>query len=154
MKRCSTCELDKPPDDFYAGRRGAQCKACTRTANRERNAAQRALGRYDHRPYYEANKASYSARARTYRLHHYGITEADFAEMMDRQGGLCAIGAHPFGKRVCIDHDHACCPGTRSCGKCVRGLLCHSHNVALGLFKDDPASLRDALTYLGGDKHA
>lgn len=33
---------------------------------------------------------------------------------------------------VVVDHDHACCPGRQSCGRCVRGYVHHSCNVALG----------------------
>ncbi len=48
-----------------------------------------------------------------------------------------------------IDHDHACCPGSYSCGSCVRGLLCWACNVALGIVKDDPDVLKGLLAYLG-----
>jgi Recombination endonuclease VII len=47
-----------------------------------------------------------------------------------------------------IDHDHDCCPGQKACGKCFRGMLCHAHNVALGLFQDNPALLRKAAGYI------
>jgi len=36
-----------------------------------------------------------------------------------------------------VDHDHNCCPGTHSCGLCVRGLLCTQCNCAAGLLGDD-----------------
>jgi hypothetical protein len=34
---------------------------------------------------------------------------------------------------LCVDHDQACCPDEkRSCGNCIRGLLCLAGNTALG----------------------
>jgi hypothetical protein len=69
------------------------------------------------------------------------------------QGGRCAICGtdSPADVRIDrfhVDHDHACCPGSTSCGKCFRGLLCRACNTALGNFKDDPDILLAALSYL------
>ena len=36
----------------------------------------------------------------------------------------------------------------RSCGKCIRGLLCKSCNHALGYMKDNPDVLRAAADYV------
>ena len=72
---------------------------------------------------------------RTYNLSRYGLTQESFGRLLEDQDYACAMCSTPFedGQKVCIDHDHACCPeGKRSCGKCVRGLLCHDCNTALG----------------------
>ena len=74
---------------------------------------------------------------RTYKLKLMGLTPEQFAQTLEAQGNACAMCRTPFkkGKRICIDHDHACCPPTlpgRCCGKCVRGLLCLTCNVAVG----------------------
>lgn len=64
-----------------------------------------------------------------------------------------------FGCEICgsednlhVDHDHACCPGPMTCGKCFRGWLCSNCNTSLGLMKDDPERLRKAAKYLEGFK--
>ncbi|MGW0032132.1 endonuclease VII domain-containing protein [Streptomyces sp. NPDC003314] len=81
----------------------------------------------------------------------YRMPRGQYAEMMERQGGVCAICKQPdaTGLTLSIDHDHACCSGpAESCGKCVRGLLCTACNHGLGKFKDNPNLLRAAVAYL------
>lgn len=43
--------------------------------------------------------------------------------------------------KICVDHDHLCCPGSKSCGGCIRGLLCDDCNRGAGSCKDDPEIL-------------
>jgi hypothetical protein len=49
---------------------------------------------------------------------------------------------------LAVDHDHSCCPGKKSCGKCIRGVVHMACNIALGLMKDDPVMLRSAARYV------
>jgi len=74
----------------------------------------------------------------------------NYDELLAEQGGVCSICATsvPGGKgKFHVDHDHKCCPGKNSCGKCVRGLLCHKCNVGLGMFGDDLETLERAVGY-------
>lgn len=84
--------------------------------------------------------------------HLYGITVDEYCALLDRQDGACALCRRPAGStfELGVDHDHACCPGKRSCGKCVRGLLCDRCNRGLGYFRDDPEALLRAVLYLRG----
>ncbi len=64
-------------------------------------------------------------------------------------GYNCAICKRkPSNKPLSIDHNHACCPGGKTCGKCIRGLLCRRCNTVLGLVNDDASILLSALKYL------
>jgi hypothetical protein len=97
------------------------------------------------------------ARAR-WRRRVSNLSEADYQLMVAKQGGRCAIckrSDNPGRRTWYVDHDHACCSGAVSCGKCVRGLLCANCNAGLGMFKDSPEALIAALDYLkaGADDH-
>jgi hypothetical protein len=76
----------------------------------------------------------------------HGLTAGELSALRDDHNGRCAICQREA--ELCVDHDHACCSGTYSCGKCVRGLLCRSCNSGIGMFGDDPAALRRAIRYL------
>lgn len=66
-------------------------------------------------------------------LRKFNLTRAGYQALLEEQGGCCAICLRPPKKnRLAIDHDHACCPGSGSCGHCIRGLLCAGCNVQLG----------------------
>ena len=55
-----------------------------------------------------------------------GVTDADYAAMLEAQHGACAIegcNRTPKTRRFHVDHDHAT--------GYVRGLLCHWHNRIL-----------------------
>jgi dATP/dGTP diphosphohydrolase/recombination endonuclease VII len=68
------------------------------------------------------------------RLRAYNLSLSDYESILERQGGVCAICRQPPGDDVelSVDHDQRCCPAGKSCGKCVRGLLCHGCNMRLG----------------------
>ncbi len=96
----------------------------------------------------EAQRARYAANPRAYNLRYqHRMTEAQYDEMLARQGGRCAICCRS-AERLQVDHDHACCDSDKSCGECVRGLLCHMCNKALGLFGDSAEALLAAFAYV------
>lgn len=145
--RCSKCQEDKPQADFpksgdRAIGRPSYCKPC-----------QREWGR----AYREANREKIRAAAIRQRKERiarngqlelrrewnnslrsvFGITADEYDAMVADQGGRCGIcrRAEKLDRRLAVDHDRRCCPGKKSCGKCVRGLLCANCNLKLGAFE-------------------
>ncbi len=80
----------------------------------------------------------------------FHMTEQDYYVILEIQQGVCAICKNvcKTGKRLCVDHDHSCCPGVKSCGECIRGLLCRKCNTALGALNDDIGLFHVAIGYL------
>lgn len=90
------------------------------------------------------------ARWGLYILKTYNLTIQQYWALYEAQGGHCALCQRATGKakRLAIDHDHACCPGSTSCGRCVRGLLCGPCNKFLGHARDLIEFFQRCIDYL------
>jgi hypothetical protein len=134
-KVCIKCNIEKDlSSSFYQRVRAKDghentCIMCRRSAN--------ALA---HKNRYCPNKRRYQHLLKTYQ-----IDETEYERMLTKQDFRCAIcGSVTCGKSTdkyfAVDHCH-------KTGK-VRGLLCHPCNTALGSFKENVQSLRQAIDYL------
>jgi hypothetical protein len=132
----------------------SECKECSRAIRRAWYAANRESAIANVKRWQQENKDHLNAYRREYRKgrtatareghlrRKFGITQADYDALLERQGGGCAICGKPPGKiSLHVDHDH-------ETGE-VRGLLCVGCNNALGQFHDDPALLDRAIDYVG-----
>lgn len=77
----------------------------------------------------------------------FGLSVGAIERFESRQ--VCSIPSCGSTHLLRLDHDHSCCPGVGSCGKCVRGWLCHNCNSALGFVRDDENILDELKEYLG-----
>lgn len=84
-----------------------------------------------------ANPEYFRAREFRREMKKYSTTTEWYIEKLIFQNGLCAICGHLSHargsvQRLQVDHDHGCCDlKTKSCGKCLRGLLCAECNMLL-----------------------
>lgn len=133
---CRSCDKVKPPEEFHWRKndqgtprwRSRICKVCQNAYGSEW---------HDRNP---GKQREYWLRCM------YRLEVEDYDAMFAEQAGVCAICGSPPGKRsLAVDHDHACCPGAKSCGNCIRGLLCQRCNAMLGHFE---ANRESVLTYL------
>ena len=94
-------------------------------------------------PHNKVGNISKSDRRRYYKNHSlkkkFGITIEDFENMVSSQGSRCAI-CGSYTANLQVDHNHVT-------GE-IRGLLCLQCNMGLGLFKDNPQALKNAIDYL------
>ena len=143
-KRCTRCKEVRPASEF--GRSSAatatgltpQCLQCRRELVRdwrERNPRKR-------QAYRQLVKTKERAQA-------HGLTEAQYRQLLDSQGGVCAICGQPerrtrksTGVRLSLAVDHCHKTGR------IRGLLCGDCNYALGILDDDIERLESAVEYL------
>jgi hypothetical protein len=139
MKICSYCKLKKPTTEFYKNRSkksglSSYCTICVKKYVKKH-------------PPKRPRRANLDRTAGLKRT--YNITEEDYNKLLKNQGGKCAIcESFPTKRRLAIDHDKSCCSFSKSCGKCIRGLLCMTCNTGIGKFKDSIDELKKAIEYL------
>ena len=167
MKKCSRCKKNKSFSSFHKGSNNgysSYCKPCASEYNKTKVKRKRKRTYSDSRkmecrtcgvikPVSDYPKGRYSCKSCVSRQafvrnieKKYGITYDQWESMHNAQGNVCAICARK--EKLLVDHDHSCCAGQTSCGKCVRGLICFKCNVTLGLVGDDRTILAKMVAYL------
>lgn len=125
-RQCRLCLLAQPEAEFYKrrenGKLRTECRDCLKASDRRRR---------------ERDPEGTRRRRRQEHLRlRYGLSEADFRSKLEAQNFACAMCLLPFGQETPhVDHDHGCCPGVDTCGRCLRGLLCFRCNRTLGYFE-------------------
>ncbi len=129
VKVCPKCQVSKPTlDGFHLSKkssdgRASWCKVCTNSIKRQSR----------NRCYSQENKRKWALKSR------YGLTADQYAELLLKQGGACAV-CRSVVEKFHVDHCH-------NTGQ-VRGLLCHKCNIRLGGWDDLPWR-SSAMAYLG-----
>lgn len=146
MKECSKCGVLQLLEEFAVKNkntrtRNSWCSSCNREYQKE---------------HYRLNKDTYRIKVREWearnggtfgkRLRNYSMSEEEFKKLFSKHSGKCWICRESDATQ--IDHDHSCCSGPKSCGKCVRGVLCASCNAMLGKVKDSKDVFTRAIEYL------
>lgn len=145
VKVCTTCKIDKPLEEFTKSKFGkygktSKCKSCEAARFQKLKNTLKAAGKTTHN--------------NTHKRRHilkkvYGLSEVDYNKLLESQNKVCGIcklpelgtsGPKRTPKAMAVDHNHKT--------NAVRGLLCGMCNTALGLFKDDPRLLSEAINYL------
>jgi hypothetical protein len=147
VRQCLSCDEAKPLSSFYedhtvASGYQAVCRACR---GRERRVRYASMTSEQRELYTDQTWIAWIWR--TYRM-----TVEDFERLAEAQDWVCAICYQSPDTRLCVDHDHDCCLGKRSCGQCVRQLLCHYCNVIVGFVESGRATGADIDAYVNRHK--
>lgn len=146
MRECNKCGEEKEISDFRKGSKytGGYRPTCIKCINDNQN-----------KKYREKHGTTKSKRHRGFfkdslerRLFYkYGLMYKDVFELFKEQHGTCKIcGCLPTSSRN-SGHTHFAVDHCHRTGE-LRGLLCMSCNVALGMMEDNPKYLLSCVEYL------
>lgn len=137
MFKCTKCKVSKSETEFYSNKKNRDgitsvCKQCSDAYTKE---------------WSKNNKEKYNVIQKRSRLfRYYGVTLEWFYTTLEEQDfscAVCGIEKCTTGREFSVDHCH-------KTGE-VRGILCHSCNVALGHVGDSVERLTQLIAYL--DRH-
>ena len=153
MKTCPRCQETKPKTEFVKHKNrkdglAPYCRPCARlrTVEYRERIGKEAYNVLQYQ-WWQKNKE----RAKRYRRkstlkRSYGLTIEQYEEMVQSQGGNCAVCLKPPNDILYVDHDHAT-------GR-VRKLLCQSCNFALGLLEEDVERISRLIDYITAHREA
>lgn len=160
-KRCSKCRVYKSLEEFGNDKnrkdgKYPQCIPCARKSQSSsiakpevRDKQRRYQRKWCQKPENRGKQLSYqktdtgkTVKRRSKLKLKYGLTEAQYNEMLQQQSNVCAVCENEFesSKHTHVDHCHA--TGV------VRGILCNHCNRALGAVKDNTEILHSLIQYL------
>lgn len=161
VKKCGACGEVKNLDQFrsqFGGHLGLrscciECSLLKEAARRKHDALKngRSYEPVKGRTKEERAQRKKISRKRSHYLARFRITLEEYNLLLKHQEYKCLICKRhqdEFKYNLAIDHDHSCCPGYKTCGKCIRGLLCVNCNNALGAFGESIEILQSSIKYL------
>lgn len=157
-KECPSCKETKLLSEFYTSKTYSNgvdyyCKYCrngnTLKSHRNKNKKPCSIKDCDIQQYAKSFcRMHYARYVRTgnpgikykgiynhnsYLKKQYNITSIEYDKMAKNGCQIC--GDPAASVRLHVDHDHACCDKERSCGKCVRGVLCPKCNTLVDRYE-------------------
>ena|SRR3990167_348052 len=135
FKHCNSCNRDLPASSEYfhaskkaSNRLNSACKKC-RIADAKK-------WFYGHTEHAKRSRRNWKLRTK------YGINDTEYLHLLEMQSGKCAICRNECDPKRRLDVDHNHITGH------VRGLLCHSCNIAIGKLRDNNDIARRLYVYI------
>ena len=131
MKVCKTCGEEKNLSEFYKVSEKyyhSYCKPCYSVKVRERDVSS---GRMQYKGMAKIMGLSYAELDKIYQA---------FFVAQDGKCAVCGVHQNRLDRNFCMDHDHETMK--------IRGLLCRTCNVGIGMLKDNICVLSKAIEYL------
>lgn len=96
---------------------------------------------------YRASNAG-KMMTRKHLLAKYNLTFETYDSLLKQQSGVCLFCSEPpdQGINMDIEHDHTCCNGAYSCGKCIRGIVHHGCNGIIAIIENQMGRFESYIT--------